>query len=80
MMLLAFEVGSRINGTLGSSQIHSLPFLLLFVGLTCWKLGQAQKRLPWILLLITLVFFVVSTKATVYLTDVRTVSDNFNCA
>ena len=59
---LSFEVVSRLNGTLGHPNTFA-TFLLLFIGLTCWKLGQEQRRWPWILLLSLLTFFVVSTKA-----------------
>ncbi|OCQ90678.1 polymerase [Nostoc sp. MBR 210] len=57
-----FEVGSRINGTLGHPATFA-SFLLLFIGLTCWQIGRTYQRLPWILLLATLAFFIVSTKA-----------------
>ncbi|MBE9188822.1 O-antigen ligase family protein [Gloeocapsopsis crepidinum LEGE 06123] len=59
---LPFEVGSRLSGTLGHPNGFA-TFLLLFVGLTHWKLDQSNRRLPWILLLGTLVFFIVMTKA-----------------
>ncbi|MCX7595970.1 MAG: O-antigen ligase family protein, partial [Fischerella sp.] len=55
------EIG-RINGTLGHPATFA-SFLLLFIALTCWKLTQARQRLPWMLLLATLAFFVVSTQA-----------------
>jgi hypothetical protein len=58
----SFDVSSRVNGTLGHPATFA-TFLLLFIGLTCWKLGQARYRLPWILLLGVLAFFLVSTKA-----------------
>ena len=56
------EAGSRINGTLGHPSTYA-SFLLLFIGLTFWKISQSSRRLPWLLLLTTLVFFLVSTKA-----------------
>ncbi|WP_088239769.1 O-antigen ligase family protein [Calothrix rhizosoleniae] len=56
------EAGSRINGTLGHPATFA-SFLLLFIGLTFWKISQSSRRLPWLLLLTTLVFFLVSTKA-----------------
>ncbi len=56
------EGASRINGTLGHSNTFS-TFLLLFIGLTCWQLGQAKRRWPWLLLLGALTFFLASTKA-----------------
>jgi O-antigen ligase len=55
---------SRINGTLGLSNTFA-TFLIFFIGLTYWKLIKAQRRLPWVILLITLVFFLVSTKTLV---------------
>ncbi len=53
---------SRINGTLGLSNTFA-TFLLLFIGLTYWKLSQSQQRWPWLVLLALLCFFYVSTKA-----------------
>ncbi|MDF5707844.1 MAG: O-antigen ligase family protein [Nostoc sp. S4] len=53
---------SRINGTLGLSNTFA-TFLLLFIGLTYWKLSQSQQRWPWLILLGLLGFFYVSTKA-----------------
>ena len=38
-------------------------FVLLFIGLTNWKLGHSKKRAPWLLLLGVLAFFFVGTKA-----------------
>ncbi len=58
---LPFEAASRINGTLGHFNTFAV-FLVLFVGLTLWKLLQTQRRLPWALLLFVLTFFLVSTK------------------
>jgi O-antigen ligase len=61
------DVGSlsgagRIKGTLGLSNTFA-TLLLLFIGLTWWKLGQAERPLRWMVLLGTLAFFFVSTKA-----------------
>lgn len=53
---------SRINGTLGHPNTFA-TFVLLFIGLTWWKLGQSTQRLPWLILLGILSFFFVSTKA-----------------
>jgi hypothetical protein len=53
---------SRVNGTLGHPNTFA-TFLLLFIGLTLWKLGKAQQRLYWLCLLGLLAFFYVSTKA-----------------
>lgn len=63
---LPFEAGSRINGTLGHPNSFA-TFLLLFIGLTCWKLGQAQRKWFWLLLLGLLAFFLVSTKTLISL-------------
>lgn len=52
---------SRINGTLGLANTFA-TFLLLFIGLTYWKLNQSQRRWPWLILLVVLGFFYVSTK------------------
>ena len=62
-----FEVGSRINGTLGHASTFS-TFLILFIALTYWKLMQAKNPIPWMLLLGLLAFFLVSTKALAGLT------------
>lgn len=56
--------GFRINGTLGVANTF-VTFLIFFIGLIYWKLSTVQKRLPWILLLCTLVFFLVTTKVLV---------------
>jgi O-antigen ligase len=53
---------SRINGTLGLSNTFA-TFLLLFIGLTYWKVNQSQRRWPWLILLGLLGFFYVNTKA-----------------
>ncbi len=53
---------SRVNGTLGHPNTFA-TFLLLFIGLTLWKLGKAKQRLYWLCLLGLLAFFYVATKA-----------------
>lgn len=53
---------SRVNGTLGHPNTFA-TFLLLFIGLTLWKLGKAKQRSYWLCLLGLLAFFYVSTKA-----------------
>lgn len=58
----SIEEISRINGTLGHPNTFA-TFVLLFIGLTCWKLGQSRQRWFWLLLLGLLAFFYVSTKA-----------------
>lgn len=54
--------GSRIRGSIGHPNSFA-TFLLLFIGLTTWKLTIAKERWPWLLLLGLLAFFYVSTKA-----------------
>jgi O-antigen ligase len=56
------EEGARIRGTLGHSNTFT-TLLFLFIGLTCWKLGQSRERWLWLLLLCILAFFYVSTKS-----------------
>jgi O-antigen ligase len=58
----AIEAGSRMNGTLGHPNVFA-TFLVLFISLTLWKIGQVKQRLPWLILLGALVFFLVSTKS-----------------
>ena len=59
-----FEVGDRINSTLGHPNTFA-SFLVLFAGLTYWKIGNAKHPFLWLLLLGTEVFFLVTTKALV---------------
>jgi O-antigen ligase len=56
------EEFSRVQGTLGLANTFA-TFLVLFILLTWWKLGRAKWRLPWIILLGSLVFFLVNTKS-----------------
>ena len=56
------EGASRINGTLGHPSAFA-TFLIFFLGLTYWKLEHSNRRLPWFILLGTLVCFIVGTKA-----------------
>ena len=57
------ESVSRINGTLGHPNTFA-TFLLLFFGLTLWKLGLAKERKwIWLSLLGMLAFLYASTKA-----------------
>jgi O-antigen ligase len=53
---------SRVNGTLGHPNTFA-TFLLLFIGLTLWKLGKSKQHLYWLGLLGLLAFFYVATKA-----------------
>lgn len=57
-----WPLGERIRGTLGHPN-SLVTYLLLFIGLTCWKLSFARRRWPWILLLSLLAFIFVATKA-----------------
>lgn len=59
---LPSEGESRIRGTLGLANTFG-TFLLLFIGLTWWKLNQSQRRWPWLLLLGLLAFLFVGTKS-----------------
>ena len=59
-----FEANSRLNATFGHPNTFT-TFLLFFLGLTYWKQNYSQKRNVWIVLLGTIVFFLVSTKALV---------------
>ena len=58
----SIDQGSRIRGTFGHAN-GLVTYLLLFMSLTWWKLTQAKKRWPWLLLMGILAFFFVSTKA-----------------
>jgi O-antigen ligase len=54
----------RINGTLGLANTF-VTFLAFFIGLTYWKVTNASKRWPWLILLVTLAFFLVNAKVLV---------------
>jgi O-antigen ligase len=56
------EGASRVRGTLGHPNTF-VTFVLLFMGLTYWRIGQSKQRWPWLLLLGLLAFFYVSTKS-----------------
>lgn len=57
------EAGSRMNGTLGHPSTFA-TFVLLFFGLSLWKLGETKdRRLSWIILVGALAFFLVSSKS-----------------
>lgn len=60
----AIEDASRINGTLGHPNAFA-TFLVLFLGLSYWRMRQAQNRWPWLLLMGVIAFFIISTKALV---------------
>lgn len=55
---------SRISGTLGLANSFA-TYLLLFIGLTWWKINRVtgRKRWPWFLLMAILAFFFVGTKS-----------------
>ncbi|MEM7793969.1 MAG: O-antigen ligase family protein [Cyanobacteria bacterium P01_C01_bin.118] len=57
-----FEAGSRINGTLGHPATFS-SFTVWALGLAYWKFTQATRKLPWLILVATAAFFLVSSKA-----------------
>lgn len=59
---LPFEVGARINGTLGHPNTFT-TFLFLFFALSYWKQAHANPRKPWLIVLGLVAFFFVSTKA-----------------
>jgi O-antigen ligase len=51
---------NRIFGTLGHANTFSC-YLLLFIGLTWWKISYSKRRWIWILLLVPLLFAYVGT-------------------
>lgn len=53
---------SRIRGTLGHPNGFA-TYLLVFIGLTYWRIRVSRNRLPWLILLGILAMFYVSTKA-----------------
>ncbi|MEL7050736.1 MAG: O-antigen ligase family protein [Cyanobacteria bacterium J06588_5] len=57
-----FEAGVRINGTLGHPATFA-TFTVLFLGLAYWKLTQSFNKLPWLLLLGAMAFFLVTSKS-----------------
>ncbi|KOP27849.1 polymerase [Hapalosiphon sp. MRB220] len=61
-LLAGGDDGSRIKGTIGHSNGFT-TLLLLFIGLTYWKLKQARQYYSWLLLLGLLAFLFVGTKA-----------------
>lgn len=64
--LLALYQENRVRGTFGHSNAFSI-YLLLFMGLTWWKLSWARKRWPWWLLLFLLASVYAGTHALVSL-------------
>ena len=54
--------GSRMNGTLGHPNTFA-TFILLFLGLTLWKIYSSKQSKYWILLLGVLSFFLVTTSS-----------------
>ncbi len=65
------EGPSRIRGTTGHPNGFA-TLLLMFISLTCWKLGNSKHRLQWLLMLGLLAFCFVSTKALTGLTMLGT--------
>ncbi len=59
---VGFEIGSRVNGTLGHPATFA-SFLVLFIGLTLWQILASHQKLGWTILLLILIFFLVTTKA-----------------
>lgn len=53
---------SRIRGTLGMAGTFA-TFLVLFMMLSWWKISHSRSRLPWIIMLGSLVFFFVNTQS-----------------
>ncbi|MEP0885302.1 O-antigen ligase family protein [Trichocoleus sp. ST-U3] len=53
---------SRITGTFAIANTFA-TYLLVFMGLAWWRLGQSKQRLPWFLLLGLIAFFYVGTKS-----------------
>ncbi|BAY61477.1 hypothetical protein NIES22_15420 [Calothrix brevissima NIES-22] len=58
----AIEAGSRMNGTLGHPNAFA-TFTLFFLGLALWKMGEVKQRMPWMILVTALAFFLVSSKS-----------------
>ncbi len=56
--------GFRINGTLGVANTF-VTFLILYIGLIYWKLGETKHKARWIFVLITLAFLMSITKVLV---------------
>ncbi|MBD2194398.1 MULTISPECIES: O-antigen ligase family protein [Calothrix] len=63
----AIEAGSRMNGTLGHPNAFA-TFTLFFLGLGLWKMGEVKQRIPWMILVTALAFFLVSSKSLTGLT------------
>lgn len=58
-----FEVGSRINGTLGHASTFS-TFTILFIAISTWQLGYDKRRkLFWGACLILMAYLLVASKA-----------------
>ena len=58
----SIEAGSRMNGTLGHPNTFA-TFVLMFLVLTLWRVGHVNRKLPWLILLGVLAFFLVSSKS-----------------
>lgn len=60
-LTLAEASGTRIHATFAHPNSFA-TYLIIFIGLTWWKLNQSRKRLPWAALMGALVFVLISTK------------------
>ncbi len=58
----AFDIGSRINGTLGHPNTFT-TFTFLFMALTYWKQSHTKNRQLWLIVLGIVAFFFVGAKA-----------------
>jgi O-antigen ligase len=58
------QVGYRVNGTLGLANTFA-GFLILFISIVYWRFSQAQHKIPWLVLLGLLLFFLTTTKTLV---------------
>ncbi|MGD1896470.1 MAG: O-antigen ligase family protein [Phormidesmis sp.] len=56
----------RLDGTMGHPNDFAV-FLFLFMSFTLWKMRHAERIWPWVLLLVTLAFFLVNTQTMVVL-------------
>jgi O-antigen ligase len=56
--------GFRINGTLGVANTF-VTFLILFIGIIYWKLGETQNKIRWIFVLLVLTFLITTTRVLI---------------
>jgi O-antigen ligase len=62
----AYDITNRIGATFGHPNSFAV-YLLLFIGLTWWQLGQTKQRWPWFILLGLLMVVLASTRTMVAL-------------